>query len=297
MVLWVLLPNGAGWELVLTARTAFGIGSASVTFRVTRRAAVGTVALAALLGRRALAAAAPVRIVFDVFANPPLICGDGTEIDPDKPGLTIEVLRIASERAHIPITLSRTPWQRGLYLIQTGQADAIFASSFVEDRLRYGVYPMKNGHLDPSRKLFDQSYSLYVRAGSGVGWDGKTLTHLHAPVGATKGYAVVPVLRAMGVPVEEDSSHVDDLRKLMSGRLDAYAELDNHIRPMLRAHSAEFSGIIELSPPVLTKAYYLMFSKIFYTRSPEPAERIWDAIAAVNASAAYQALLHGKYAD
>ena len=256
------------------------------------------VLLPALLGRgSSTIAAEPVRILFDVFENPPLIDGNGTEIDPIKPGLTIEMLRMASERANVAIELSRTPWERGLYLIQTGQADAIFASSYVEDRLPYGVYPMRDGHPDTRRKLFDQSYRLYIRTGSGIGWDGKTLTNLHAPVGATTGYAVVPVLRAMGLEVVEEPSHLANLRKLVARRIDAYAELDTHVRPLLRSNPAEFGGIIELSPPVLTKPYYLMFSKIFYDRASEIAERIWDAIALVNESAAYQDLRHGKYAD
>ncbi len=239
----------------------------------------------------------PVHIIFDVFENPPLINGNGTAIDPVRPGLTIEVLRMAAERANVPIDLARTPWQRGLYLIETGQADAIFASSYVEDRLRYGIYPMKDGHPDTSRKLFDQSYRLYIRAGSGVGWDGKRLTNLHAPVGATPGYAVVPVLKAMGVEVAEEPDHMANLRKLVAGHIDAYAELDMHVRPLLRTYIKTFGNIIELSPPILTNPYYLMFSKIFYARAPEVAERIWDAIEAVNASTAYQDLLHGKYAD
>jgi polar amino acid transport system substrate-binding protein len=267
-----------------------------------RRSALGVVVLAllpALTSRRTPAIAAePVRVLFDVFENPPLIDGNGTAIDPVKPGLTIEMLRMAGEQANVPIALSRTPWRRGLYLIETGQADAIFASSFVEERLRYGVYPMKDGHPDTRRKLFDQSYRLYVRAGSGVGWDGRALTNLHAPVGATTGYAVVPVLRAMGVEVVEEPSHLANLRELVAGRIDAYAELDTHVRPLLRSLPAEFGGIIELSPPVLSKPYYLMFSRIFYVRAPKIAERIWDAIAVVNDSAAYQDLLHGsKYAD
>jgi polar amino acid transport system substrate-binding protein len=254
--------------------------------------------LPALLSRRPTAIAAEsVRILFDVFENPPLIDGNGTAIDPVRPGLTIEMLRMAGARANVAIELSRTPWQRGLYLIETGQADAIFASSFVRERLRYGVYPLRDGRPDTSRKLFDQAYRFYVRAGSGVGWDGKTLTHLHAPVGATTGYAVVPVLRAMGVEVVEEPSHIANLRKLVARRIDAYAELDTHVRPLLRSDPAAFGGIIELSPPVLTEPYYLMFSKIFYTRAPQVAERIWDAIALVNESAAYQDLLHGKYAD
>jgi polar amino acid transport system substrate-binding protein len=262
-----------------------------------RRALLGAIALTLLSRKVPADAAETVRILFDVFENPPLINGNGTAIDPLKPGLAIEVLRMASERADIPIELSRTPWQRGLYLIETGQADAIFASSYVEERLRYGVYPMKDGHPDTHRKLFDQSYRLYVRAGSGVGWDGKTLTDLHAPVGATPGYAVVPVLRAMGVEVAEEPDHIANLRKLIAGRIDAYAELDTHVRPLLRGDPEEFGGITELSPPILTKPYYLMFSKLFYARAPKVAEHIWDAIAVVNESAAYQNLLHSKYAD
>jgi polar amino acid transport system substrate-binding protein len=267
-----------------------------------RRSALGVVVLAllpALASRRTPAIAAePVRILFDVFENPPLINGNGTAIDPVQPGLAIEMLRMAGKQANVPIALSRTPWKRGLYLIETGQADAIFASSFVKERLRYGVYPMKDGQPDTRRKLFDQSYRLYVRAGSGVGWDGRKLTNLHAPVGATPGYAVVPLLRAMGVEVVQEPSHLANLRELAAGRIDAYAELDTHVRPLLRSNPAEFGGIIELSPPVLTRPYYLMFSRVFYVRAPKIAERIWDAIAMVKDSAAYQALLHSsKYAD
>lgn len=303
---WLVVLNGLGL-VILTVTFTFTEGLAGdipphepddrpAAHRpaTTRRSVL---LLPALLWRgRPAVAAEPVRIVFDVFENPPLICGNGTAIDPVKPGLTIEMLRMASKRTKVPITLSRTPWQRGLYLIQTGQADAIFASSYVKERLQYGVYPMRDGHPDPSRKLFDQSYRLYIRAGSGVRWDGKTLTGLQAPVGATTGYAVVPVLRAMGVTVDEEPNHLDNLRKLVAGRLDAYAELDNHIRPILRADPKEFGNIVEVSPPVLTKPYYLMFAKIFYARAPEVAERIWDAIAEVNASPAYQDLLHTKYA-
>jgi polar amino acid transport system substrate-binding protein len=102
---------------------------------------------------------------------------------------------------------------------------------------------------------------------------------------------VVPVLRAMGVAVEEEPSHIANLRKLVAGRLDAYAELETQIRPMLRNDQAEFAGIAKLSPPVLTKPYYLMFSKIFYSKTPDIAERIWDAIAAVGSTTAYQDLL------
>jgi polar amino acid transport system substrate-binding protein len=101
----------------------------------------------------------------------------------------------------------------------------------------------------------------------------------------------------MGVDVVEEPSHIANLRELVAGRIDAYAELDTHVRPLLHSDPTTFGGIIELSPPVLSKPYYLMFSKIFYAKTPDVAERMWDAIAAVNESAAYQDLQRGKYAD
>ena len=240
----------------------------------------------------------PVRILYDVFENAPLICGNGTVTPRESPGLTIVMLRMASTLTGTPIELTRTPWRRGLYLIETGQGDAIFASSFVEDRLRYGVYPMRDGQLDVSRKLFDQSYRLFVRSGTDLGWNGQGFTNLQGPIGATPGYAVVPILRAMGATVEEEPSHTGNLSKVAAGRLAAYAELDRHVRPLLSLRPLDFGNIVELSPPVLTNPYFLMFSKTFYGKTPGIAERIWDAIRTVNASPDYQALLpSSKCAD
>jgi polar amino acid transport system substrate-binding protein len=106
------------------------------------------------------------------------------------------------------------------------------------------------------------------------------------------------MLRAMDVPVEEEPSHIANLRKLAAGRLDAYAELESQIRPILQSNKAEFGGIYQLSPPVLTRPYYLMFSKVLYSRTPDIAERFWDAIAAVSATPAWQDLLaSAKCAD
>jgi hypothetical protein len=44
-----------------------------------------------------------VRILYDMFANPPLVEGSGTEIDPAKPGLMIELLHMAAAQAHLAI--------------------------------------------------------------------------------------------------------------------------------------------------------------------------------------------------
>ncbi|HLZ64809.1 MAG TPA: transporter substrate-binding domain-containing protein [Aliidongia sp.] len=241
--------------------------------------------------------APPIAIVYDTNENPPFTYGVGTDTDPKKPGLVIELLQQASAHAGIPVTFTRVPWARGLQMVEAAQADAIFMSSYTEDRLRYGVYPMKDGKPDAARKLVDLSYWLYVRKDSGISWDGKTITGLQAPVGATTGYAVVPMLRQLGIAVEEDPIHLRNLHKLESGAIDAYAELQAHVDGLIRAYPRMFQSIVKLTPSIRTTAYYLMFSKAFYAARPEDAERVWDAIAWVNAQATFQDMVREKYTE
>jgi polar amino acid transport system substrate-binding protein len=255
--------------------------------------------LAILLGSAAQAAEPEpvIRVVFNTAPNPPITYGDGTVIDPDKPSLIVEMLRMVTQRTGIRMEFQRVPWQRGLYMIEHGQADAIFASSFTTDRLRYGAYPMKDGQVDSRRKIHQMSYSLFVRRGSPVGWTGREITGLRKPVGVTPDFAIVPDLKEMGVPLEQEAGTVSNLRKLALDRIDAYAELETLAEAAIKAAPAEFKDIVKLQPPLRTKPYYLMFSKGFASSHPHTAERVWDAIPEVVASAEFRALAMGKYAQ
>jgi polar amino acid transport system substrate-binding protein len=252
-----------------------------------------------MAGQPGVAAEPPmtIRVVFNTAPNPPIVYGSGTVIDPDKPSLIVELLRMVGQRTGIAMDFQRVPWQRGLYMIETGQADAIFASSFSPERMAYGVYPMADGVVDSTRMIHRMSYSLFVRPGSNVAWTGQTITGLRAPVGAIPEFAVVPMLKTLGVPLDLEPSTVGNLRKLANGRIDAYAEIDTLAQAAIRDNPDEFGALVKLSPPLRTTPYYLMFSKIFYDAHPEWAERVWDTIAQVRATPDYQSLVSGKYAN
>jgi polar amino acid transport system substrate-binding protein len=241
--------------------------------------------------------AKPVSLIFDTNENPPFIYGVGGTIDPDKPGFIIELLRAAADHAGVAISLTRAPWVRGLDMLQAGDVDGIFMSSYTEDRLRYGVYPMKDGQPDMARKLTDLSYWLFVRKGSGVTWDGKTLAGLTRPVGAITGYAVVSTLRSLGIAVQEDPIALRLLHKLEAGQIDGYAEFQPHIDDMVRSYPQVFPSIVKLEPAIRTTPYYLMFSKSFYAARPDDAEHLWDAIAWVNTQPDFRAMVREKYGD
>jgi polar amino acid transport system substrate-binding protein len=253
--------------------------------------------LATMLRDGDVSAADPViSIVFDVNPNPPYFYGVGTAIDPDRPGLAVELLRLAGRRAGVSVSFARVPWQRGLYMLENGLADATFFSSYRQERLGFGVYPMKDGRPDTARAMMAQAYRLYVRRESGVTWDGTRVTGLRQPVGATPGFAVAAFLRGLGVAVAEEPSHQANLTMLAHGRLDGYAELENQADPVIGADPGAYAAIVKCDPPLLDTPYYLMVSKAFYGAHADLAERLWDAIPAVEEDPAYLRLKTGAYA-
>ena len=184
------------------------------------------VCLLALLPSSALSAADAtiLRIVYEEQPNPPRHLGEGPVV-PEPPGITVDLLRLVVQRLGLSLQLLRAPWQRGLYMVETGQADGIFHASFKVDRLPIGVYPMADGQPDEGRAIFRQKYVFYVRQGGAVTWDGAVLAGATRPVGATAGYSVISDLEALGIAVDDERNQLVNFRKLQEGRIDAYAEL------------------------------------------------------------------------
>ena len=231
-----------------------------------------------------------ILLVYENRPNPPRLLGEGTAIDWKKPGLTLELFRMVEEPARVRFRFKRVPWKRGLYLVENGLADGIFHSSFKEDRLRYGAYPMTaDGRPDPSRSIFTQSYVLYVLEGSGLTWDGHALGNRRMALGVTAGYSVIGKLSRMKIPFEEAKTQKISLGKLLGGRIDAFVGLENMVDHLLVDDPARYAPVKKLKPPFRTSPYYLMFSKSFAARSPELAERVWSAIAAVRESPTFKA--------
>jgi polar amino acid transport system substrate-binding protein len=229
--------------------------------------------------------------VYETQANPPRYLGAGTAINWDRPGLTLELLRALGARLQVNLEISRYPWKRGLYLVETGEADGIFHASYKPERERIGVYPKTaDGAVDPSRAIFTQAYFLHVLRGSPVRWDGTTITGLgDAAVGATAGYSIVADLERMGVKVETGKIQGINLNKLVAGRIAAYAELENMAAAAIASDPAAYGEVVKLEPALISKPYYLLLSHAFVERDPALAAAVFDTIAEINADPAFQA--------
>ncbi len=207
----------------------------------------------------------------------------------DRAGLNQRMMGLLAEHLGLRIDIERQPWRRCLVSLRAGLVDGAFKASFSEERLAMGRYPMKDGQLDLSRRMLDESYHLYRRKGSAVTWDGAQLRPLSGKVGAQAGFSIVGVLRKLGAEVDEGSKVPEViLTKLRLERVEAAALQTQQGDHLLRTQAALGAAIERTGPPLVSKPYFLMLSHQLVARDAALAERIWDGVAAVRDGAAYR---------
>lgn len=238
-----------------------------------------------------VAAETVLRVVYPETENSPRIAERGTVVPADKPGTTIELLRMAAQKAGVTLELTRAPWKRCLYLVENAYVDATFHASYTEERARYAVYPSKGGRPDAGRAVFVSRYALYVMKGARIGWDGRSLSNVSQPLGTLSGNAVAEDIKRLGGTVEMAPGVRSNMEKLKTGRIAAYVEIEGVADDFLADYRAEFAEIEKLPIPFEEKPYYVVLSKPFYEKNPQLSEAFFDAIRDVQASAAYRRML------
>ena len=231
------------------------------------------------------------RVVYMDKENPPRILGDGTSIDWSRPGITPALLKMVEEQVGIQFQFKRMPWKRCLYLVEKGLADATFHASYKSDRTKYGVYPTRDGALESTRAIYKNTYALFVKKDSGVTWNGKMLSNVSRPIGTQLSFSIADDLRQRGYSVEEEGSVINNLDKLVAGRISAYADMETIVDNTLRKYGSKYAAIKKLHPPLSEKVYYLLISKGFSAKHPQLTERIWEAVRDVQKMDAYQEML------
>ena len=200
---------------------------------------------------------------------------------PEHPGIMVEMVRLIETRVpNLRITFSRKPWARCLVELERGAVDAIFSSSFKPERLKIGVYPMKDGKDDRRYRIDTKSYSLYKLSDAAGTWDGKRFDNLRQGVLAIRGYSIIDDLKKLGVAVKEVNRADDGFRMLLAGRADGFAHLTEFGDYVLKK-SPEFAGIVKVAPPIMTKDYYLQVSHQFYAKQPALVPVIWKTLAEI----------------
>lgn len=216
---------------------------------------------------------------------------DGQQVMNDRPGYRAELLQQAASLCKARVRFTLAPWQRALYMVEHGDADGAFATSFSTERSAYGVFPMKDGVPDPAKAVKGYAYSLFVHSGSSITWDGKSVGGLDKRVVVERGSVGADVARNAGLEPVEIGTTDKLVRMVAEKRVGGLVGIGSNIRAELKAQPELAGSIRELTPPLEEKFGYVMFSRRFYAGQKELAECFWSAIGELRTTPAYREMV------
>lgn len=210
----------------------------------------------------------------------------------DRPGLALLLMRRVEQRLGLRFVVTPKPWKRCLLELNAGVVDAAFKSSYSAERAAEGaVYPMQGDKPDADKRLLIDSYSLFRIKGSKVEWDGQQL-RADGVLGAQSGFSVVAQLKGLGAQVDDGNRlALGSLQKLAAGRVVAVALQTQEGDAQLEQNPELAARIERVSPVLVEKPYFLVFSRAYYARHETQVRAIWATIAKVRESAEYKALV------
>lgn len=222
-----------------------------------------------------LIASVKLQLAYSDVESHPFQLGNGRKI-PSEPGLALDVISLATEQIDVDLEYVRFPGKRVLHDIKKGTVDGGFIFSYNTDRAEYAEYPMKDGQPDRSRRIATIGYYFYRLKDSTDKIDIDTLRQSRQMVGAHLGYSIVKVLKEKEINVHEVKTTEQLFRMLRSHRLTTVAIQDTIAEKFLKEKN--WTNIERVSPAIVTKDYYLIFSQQFMTSNPDLPDQIWQAL-------------------
>lgn len=224
-----------------------------------------------------------------------VLCFEDSDVLPwrttRKVGLNFTMLDAVAARTGLRFDYQGRPWRRCHDDLRAGRVDGTFGMSFTPERNAFAAFP--GGETpDASRRMFEGGYVLVRRRGTRIDFDGERITGLTGAIGAEPATSIAQDLRRKGYAVDDAAPSPQALlRKLAAGRI-AAAAVGTDQMLQLQQQAPPWLSDLEVRPrPLVDKPYFLALSKAFVARHPELADRLWDAVAEVRESEAYQAEL------
>lgn len=222
-----------------------------------------------------------LRLCYELGGLPPYVHSPG-ETAVEEPGLIVELVQQAAYQAKLRLDLHQQPWKRCMHEVRQGDSDGLFIAVWQADRDAWGRYPgrdpQRQSPVDANQRLWRVKYSIIVRPGGALQWDGQRFSGVRHGVGAPLGYATSQRLRELGVLASESLAQTAALRLVAAGRLDGYV-LEREIALELIERLQLQEQLMFLPQPLLETDWYLPLSHQFYSTHPELAEGFWKAVA------------------
>lgn len=185
-------------------------------------------------------------------------------------GINIDLMYTITKQLNIEINWIRVPFARCLHYLKSGEVDFLNVASFRNERQEYGVYPMKNGQVDTSRRMKFDTYYAFIQKDSKITWDGEKFFNLNGlPFASEIGASINPRLESMGLSVVLQPTAEFSFEMLKRKRVQVVVT-NQYNGLKFKSHN-----IRRLEPPMVEKPYYLVSSKQFYQANSDLVERIW----------------------
>lgn len=210
----------------------------------------------------------------------PYIASSEGNTPDNAPGLIIDALDIASEQLGVTVDYDRQPLRRGVYDLARNDADALLVRAISTEMKKTGIYPTKDGKLDPDRALMNWDLAVYRRQNSPTGKDYR-LTPIAVPL-ATR---IAEDLARNNVALYANDNLQSRLEMLMRERVNSVVADPLHADYLI-SQSPEMSEQLEKTADAIgEEASYLLFNRAFYNRYPEFCEQLWNRLSQVRESA------------
>lgn len=200
----------------------------------------------------------------------------------------IKMLNEAGDKNSIEVKFEGAPWARALELLKAGVADGLINASYKKSRVKYAVYPFKNGKLDLNKSLKAPAYYLYKHKDHPLNFDGKNLLHANGEISAIPSYAVVDDLKILNANLVYGINPNFNLNNVLHKKNIATALLESEAEPIIDANLQMKESIVKISTPIRKKEYFLIYSKKYYNSNQEIANKLWDTIEVLKNSDKYK---------
>ncbi|MCP4115432.1 MAG: amino acid ABC transporter substrate-binding protein [Desulfobacteraceae bacterium] len=203
-------------------------------------------------------------------------------------GIDFYHMNMVAKNLNYKIEYVPYPWKRCLHTLKNNRVDGVMVGSFKEERMKMGVFPMKNGTHDPDKRMHSSSYSLYVLKDSPLSFDGQKLVNLTGDIGIPLGYSIGEKLTNLGAKVTEFECMGRLFFTLAKGHLQGAVTLTSIGDHAIGRTPGLASKIKRIAAPLAEKPYYLILSHKLWNEQPELCRKLWEEVKKVRKSAEYQ---------
>lgn len=203
---------------------------------------------------------------------------------PDHEGQAQYLARQAMRAAGVEPGFVVLPWRRCMESVRVGQVDGVIGVQAFQAYKDFVRFPLKNGLPDRAFAVGVDTWVVVTRAGSGVGWDGRTLHGLTTPVSYPAGVNVVrQTLDDLAIRhLDSAKTALQLMQMLKAQRLQAAVIRETDAKGFLAQD--DFKSLRILAPPFLVADAYLVFGNGYAQANPAVVSETWEGIRRIRAS-------------